>query len=116
MILDENLEKKNEFVYKNIIKNVLEYSDSSRYFDCRNSRIRTELNKTSITLDSKQINEIIQELNRINISFKKIPLKFQLFKINIILGNERLSECYNINFYKNKEQYEKLWNLFYSNQ
>jgi hypothetical protein len=112
-IVAENIDQKNEFIRQNVIRNILSRK-TNKYMEYRKAKILDELNKLAIVPRKNRTNMIIQELNRINISFKKIPLRFQLNKICSILKYDNLLEYYNINFYKNKNKYESLW-LIYCN-
>lgn len=112
-VLSENFEKKDQFIQQNIIKDLIKKDNDDFTFKYRNCKIRQELSKVSIVLEEEKIMKIIQELNKINISFKKVPLKFQLFKICVILKYGQLMRYYNIDCYKNKDSYEKIWSLYH---
>src|SRR6187402_130290 len=108
IILDEDFEKKDRFIKRNIIKNILEsitinsdFKESNKinkYFEYRENKIRQELNTIPVSLDDNQKTLIVQKLNSIKISFKTIPLKFQLYKAAIMTKNKKLTDYYNIEY------------------
>ena len=111
-IINDDLQKKDQFIKMNIIKNIIECKTSNKYFELRENKIRQELNKIPVNLLENQKKEIIEYLNNINISFKKIPLKFQMLKASILIKNKILIKHYDVDYYKNK--YEKSWVLYCS--
>ena len=47
-IINDDLQKKDQFIKMNIIKNIIECKTSNKYFELRENKIRQELNKIPV--------------------------------------------------------------------